>query len=88
MALTVPTNASLQAQAWLCFFSPMGEPTHLSLSCSFRSCRTLSKGHCQKWHNEAESLTTSYAVIGHERVKSLPTKGHCWKWHHETESLM
>ena len=33
-----------------------------------------SQGLCRKWHNEAESLMTSYEVIGQESVKALDCK--------------
>ena len=72
-----------RVQMWPCCLHSLGAHTHLTLSPFSAHAEPISKGHCWKWQNEAESLMTPYGVIGKERVKcynmyvfviSLPAK--------------
>ena len=71
MALLVPNKAFLQASPDIAMLFAPFRCTHPPPPVPpFLLMQNLSpKGHCQKWYNEAESLTKSYAVIGQERVK-------------------
>ena len=69
MGHLVPTKAFYcRTQMQPCCLHPLGAPTHLPCPTLSANAEPISKGHCQKWHNEAESIMTPYVVIGQERV--------------------
>jgi len=67
MALPVPTKAFVQASPHTAMLLAPFRCTHPPPPVSpflLRHAEYKSPGHCRKWYNEAECLTTSYTVIG------------------------